>query len=530
MNHPKYFLIFLFVVLINCKSANTKTQVNEVLTAQKPNIIWIITDEHNFRTLGCYRNQLTPDQALQWGPDAFAETPNIDSLAKNGTIFNRMYASAPVCTPSRASMFTGIYPATLGIPNNSNKIGDGKYLKPDVTTIADVLSRAGYFTGYSGKWHLAESRDKSGNKDKDEWWSPYPVGAPEDHYGFQDTKFMFLGGHDKYKGIDAAGNPYRADKKVKLIGTDQYGQPLFKDSKSNNVKHTTDWLADRTIEFINEHKNKPFYYVVSIPDPHTPNTVRAPYDTMFADVNIELPATYGYAYKNKDNKALPKWQKPDGKTKNPEKLKKEIQQYLGMVKLIDDNVGRIIQKLKDDGIFENTIVVFSSDHGDLLGEHGRVNKGTIHEGSAKIPFIMAQGSKGKSPLVPRDFVVNKAANNTDWMPTFLSMLNIDCPNVAGRDLSPLLSNKQPENWNDVTFSKLGFYAAISDQYKLYVTAKEEPWLLDIKADPNETTNFINNAEYVQVIKKMAKDLKGYMKNNNDDNKAITEKLDYLILN
>ncbi|MDO7173150.1 sulfatase-like hydrolase/transferase [Mariniflexile sp. AS56] len=523
MTNSNYFRLIFLIATIGFSTLKSHSQ-----NTKKPNVIWIITDEHNFRTLGCYRDQLTADQAFQWGSTAFAETPNIDSLAENGTIFNRMYASAAVCTPSRASMFTGIYPTTLGIPNNSNKKGDGKYLKEDVTTIADVLSNAGYFTGYSGKWHLAESRDESGDKDRDEWWSPYPVGHPEDHYGFQDTKFMFLGGHDKFKGIDAEGNPYRADKNVKLIGTDTYGQPLFEDSKSKNVKHTTDWLADRTIEFIDAHKETPFYYVVSIPDPHTPDTVRAPYDAMFTNVDIKLPATYDFAFKNKDNEVLPKWQKPDGKTKNPEKLKKEIQQYLGMVKLIDDNVGRIIQKLKDDGIFENTIIVFSSDHGDLLGEHGRVNKGTIHEASAKIPFVMAQGSTGKSPIVPRGLVVNKAANNTDWMPTFLSMLNVDCPKVAGRDLTPLLAKKLPADWNDVTFTKLGYYAAISEQYKLVVEVKGDTWLLDIKADPNEIVNYINDPKYSLIIKKLAKDLKGYMKANKDNNKAIAEKLDALI--
>lgn len=513
----------LLIVLVGFSNLKLNAQ-----NTKKPNVIWIITDEHNFRTLGCYRDQLDKEQAFPWGPKAFVETPNIDALAKNGTIFNRMYASAPVCTPSRASMFTGIYPATLGIPNNSNKIGDGKYLKPDVTTIADVLSAAGYYTGYSGKWHLSESRDKSGSKDKDEWWSPYPVGHPEDHYGFQDTKFMFLGGHDKFKGIDANGNPYRAAKRPKKIGIDKYGQPLYEDEKSKNVKHTTDWLADRTIDFIDEHKNEPFYYVVSIPDPHTPDTVREPYDTMFTDVEIQLPLTYDIAYKNKTNAAMPKWQKPDQKTKNPEKLKKEIQQYFGMVKLIDDNVGRIIQKLKDDGVFENTIIVFSSDHGDLLGEHGRVNKGTIHEGSAKIPFIMAQGSKGNSPLIPRGLVVNKAANNTDWMPTFLSLLNVESPKVAGRDITPLLAKKAPSNWNDVTFSKLGFYAAITEQYKLVLANKDESWFMDIKADPNETVNLINDAKYKQIIKKLAKDLKAYMKDNKDNNKFIKEKLDKLI--
>ncbi|WP_366184047.1 sulfatase-like hydrolase/transferase [Flavobacterium ovatum] len=516
------FELILLATAISLPNIKTQAQSNK-----KPNLIWIITDEHNFRTLGAYREQLGKDQALLWGEKAYAETPNLDALAKNGTIFNRMYCSAPVCSASRSSMFTGLYPVTLGIPNNSNKNGDGKYLKPEVTTIADVLSKAGYRTGYAGKWHLAESRDESGDKDHDEWWSPFPVGAPNDTYGFQDKKFMFNGGHDKYKGIDANGNPYFASKNVTLIGNDKYGQPLFQDNKSKNVKHTTDFLTDRALEFIDTNKNKPFYLVVSIPDPHTPDVVRAPYDTMYKGTVTQLPATYKMAYVEKENPDFPSWQKPDAKTKNQAKLKGEIEQYLGMVKLIDDNVGRIVQKLKDDGVFENTIIMFSSDHGDLLGEHGRVNKGTFHEASSKIPFIIAQGSEGKAPVVPRGKVVNEAGNTTDWMPTFLDLLGVDCPKVEGRDLVPLL-NEKPTNWTDVTFVKLGFYGAVTSQYKLLATQKEVPWLLDIQADPNERTNFINDPKYSDVAKKLAIALKGYMKNQKDNNKGVAEKLDEII--
>ncbi|NJB83544.1 sulfatase family protein [Wenyingzhuangia aestuarii] len=493
---------------------------------KKTNVIWIITDEHNFRTLSCYRDQLTPEQALQWGKDAVIKTPNIDALAENGTIFNRMYCSAAVCTASRASMFTGMYPMTLGIPNNSNKKGDGKYLKPDVTTIADVLTGAGYMTGYSGKWHLAESRSADGNKDHDEWWSPYPTGVPSDNYGFQDKRFMFNGGHDKFKGMDANGNPYYAAKNPKLLGKDKYGQPIYQDKKSKNVKFTTDWLGDRAVEFIADNKNKPFFYVVSIPDPHTPDIARTPYDTLYNNIKVELPKTYKYAFENKAK--LPKWQSPDNKTNDEEKLKKSIQQYLGMVKIVDENVGRIIQKLKDEGIFENTIVMFSSDHGDLLGEHGRVNKGTIHEASAKIPFVLAQGQNNKNPLIPRKKVVNLAANNTDWMPTFLSLLDIDCPKVAGRDITPLFQNKLPANWDDVTFSRLGYYAAITSRYKLSVMYSGKPWLFDIEADPDELVNFIDDKKYEKVIVKLAKDLNKYMDLAKDDNKKIKEQVNKLI--
>ncbi|MEX0321560.1 MAG: sulfatase-like hydrolase/transferase [Puniceicoccaceae bacterium] len=483
--------------------------------SDKPNLVLIFTDEHNFRTLGCYRDLLEPDQAFMWGPGNVVETPFIDSIADNGTLFDSMYASAPVCTPSRASMFTGYFGHQLGMPNNSSKPGDGKYLKADVTTIAEVLVDAGYMTGYAGKWHLAE------NTNKEEFWQPHPVGLPGHNYGFKDNRYMFNGGHDKWKGIDAEGRPYRADKNSKLIGKDKYGQPVFRDDRSSTVKFTTDWITDRTVEFIDEHKDKPFFYVVSIPDPHTPDDAREPYGSMYSDMDFELPRTYGQSV----DTDTPSWQQPDGKAT---KVLDRVDQYFGMVKCIDDNVGRILGKLREEGILENTIIVFSADHGDLYGEHSRMNKGTIHEASAKIPFVIAHGEKLKQSLVPRGKVVEEAANTTDWMPTFLSLMNVDCPDVIGRDLTPLLADNKPDDWNDVTFVKLGFMAAVTSRYKLHLVQKGDPWFLDVKADPDERTNLIDRPEYKPVIKRLAWELKRYMKEADDYNPTIDAKLDALI--
>lgn len=467
----------------------------------QPNLVFIVTDEHNLRTLGCYRELLHKEQAEIWGPGNVVETPHIDSIARNGTLFNRMYASAPVCTPARASMFTGMYGHQLGMPNNSSKPGDGKYLRAEVDTIGKVLRNAGYMTGYSGKLHLAEKEADA----KAMFWQPHPVGNPGYDYGFTDNKYMYNGGHHKFNGMDESGVPYRASKRPEKTGTDAAGQPVYKDARSGNVKFTTDWLADRAIEFIDKNKDNPFYYVCSIPDPHTPDIAREPYVSMYQGMKFQLPRTYDVP-RSKD---LPKWQQPDGKAKAKE-FQEKLPHYFGMVKCIDDNVGRIIQKLEDEGILENTIVVFTSDHGDLMYEHARMNKGTMHETSARVPFVIAHGRNLKNPRVPRGKVVQEAANTTDWMPTFLRLLNAPCPEVAGRDLTPLMADKVPADWNDITFSKLGFIAAIDRQYKLVLSGKDEPWLLDIEADPDELKNFAGDPKYASVSKRLAKELKRFM--------------------
>ncbi len=483
----------------------------------KPNLLFILTDEHSFRTLGCYRKLLSKDQAEMWGPGNVVETPHIDSIAENGTLFNRMYASAPVCTPARASMFTGLYGHQLGMPNNSTKPGDGKYLHADVPTIAEVLRDAGYMTGYCGKWHLAESTGDN----HEEFWQPHPVGKQGHNYGFIDNTFMENGGHEKFRGIDKTGSPYKASNRPEQYKTNESGQPVYKDARSGNVKYTTDWLADRTIDFIGRNKDKPFYYVCSIPDPHTPDLAREPYLSMYKNMKFERPRTYDAPRPE----GTPKWQMPDGKA---EKMLESIPHYFGMVKCIDDNVGRILKKLEDEGILENTLVVFTADHGDLYGEHARMNKGTIHETSARVPFVICHGRTLKNPLVPRGKIINQAANTTDWMPTFLSLLKQPCPKVEGRDLTPLLADQPPADWNDVTFSTLWFVAAIDARHKLVLMPKEKPWLLDIEADPDELKNYFGDPAYASVTQKLAADLKGFTQRCDAGSHDIPDQLEKML--
>ncbi|MFI3318811.1 MAG: sulfatase-like hydrolase/transferase [Rikenellaceae bacterium] len=491
------------------------------VAAEKPNVLFIVTDEHNFRTLGCYRDLLPEDQAEIWGKGNVVETPNIDRIADNGVIFDRMYCSAPVSSAARASMFTGYYGHQVNVPNNSNKPGDGKYIRAEQRTIAQYFQDAGYKTGYSGKLHLAEARGEG----LEEWWQPYPVDHEGYNYGFEDNKYMFNGGHGKYIGIDDSGTPYFASKNAKPTNkTSANGFPIYSDTRSKNVLNTNDFLCERTLEFIEENKNKPFYYVVSIPDPHTPDVACGKYNTMYTHMEVEMPYTFNYSKENKDS--MPKWQQPDGKA---EVLKKALPQYFGMVKNIDDNIGIIIDKLEREGILENTIIIFTSDHGDLMGEHARMNKGTIHETSAKVPFVMCHGMKTKGSLVPRGKVVKLATNTTDWMPTFLALAGVECPEVMGRDLRPIMDGKKPAGWVDITFSQLGFVAAIDSRYKLSLnTFGQEQWLLDLEADPHEIKNFINDPAYRETIVRLAKELKAYNVRCNSSNEKIAAIVDKLI--
>ena len=167
--------------------------------------------------------------------------------------------------------------------------------------------------------------------------------------------------------------------------------------------------------------------MVSLPDPHGPNTVRAPYDTMYNDVKVPIPVSL-----NRRPDQIPAWGKSAGVT--AAQIRKLMLNYYGMVRCIDDNVGKILKTLRDENLIDNTLIVFTADHGDLCGEHGRLNKGVPYEGSAKIPFLLYCPGQ-----VNGGTVVNEALSNVDFLPTAMSLLNIDHKGaVDGRDALSLI--------------------------------------------------------------------------------------------
>ncbi len=322
-------------------------------SAALPNVLLIISDEHNFRTLGCYRELMPREQAEMWGLGAVVPTPHLDRLAAEGVLCTRAYATSPVCSPCRAAMITGRYPHATGVPANNLA------LDRSLPTLADRLNAAGYRTAFIGKWHL-------GGEGKPEW-QPLVDG------GFQFKKYMFNRGHWKkfvlQNGVPAVGARRRRKPSYDLNGADE-------------ETFSTDWLTNRAIEFITDEASpKPFFTVISYPDPHGPNTVRAPYDHRFDDLPFAPPRTY------RTGLAPPKWLNAK---KHPIFRGDDMSRYFGMVQCLDDNVGRLLDRLEETGQLDNTLIVMTSDHGDLCYEHDRQNKGNPYEGSARVPMILRQ--------------------------------------------------------------------------------------------------------------------------------------------
>lgn len=430
--------------------------------SQSPNVLIIYTDEHNFRTIEAYLPLIPEAQRYPWGENVPLKTPNLNYLAENGVIMNNCYVSTPVSTPSRASFMTGLYAHKTSAPSNS------MVMDTTLPTVARVFKNNGYKTGYAGKWHL------SGNAKPG--WNPSP------DYGWEENDYMINRGHYKsVKDSPTGGNPLLPNSESALI---------------EGYDFMTEYLADKTIDFIGRNVDNPFLYMVSIPDPHGPNVVTEPYLNLYKKFEFLKPPT---SFKNMSD--YPGWARG-----NANLSQSDFQNYWGMVKCIDDNVGRIIESLREHDLLDKTIIIFTSDHGDMCGEHGRVDKSVPLDGSMKVPFIVYAPF-----LIATNLVVQEAVSNIDVFPTLVDLCDIEgMPEVDGISIASLLKGVDGYKGKNLVFSRSaggesGWIAATTDRYKLVVstTSSDKPWLIDKQEDPDELVNFFEHPDYEEV--------KGYLK-------------------
>ncbi len=424
--------------------------VSNAVAQDQPNVLIIHVDEMNYRYLSCNGSKIL-------------QTPNIDRLTKEGVQCTNFYANHPVCTPSRGSMMTGRYPHSNGAIMNDHP------LTPDQQTFAAQFVKSGYTTGYAGKWHLA-----GGAK---------PGWMPEHKFGWQDNRYMFNRGHWKKLELTEAGP--RVGVKG---GKNSYG--VIGDEKT----FTTDWLADRAIEFIQKNKAKKFCYLLSIPDPHGPNTVREPYRSMYKDKILPPPLN---SDENPDSR--PAWARAKGFHKSENRYT-----YMGMIKCIDDNIGKIIKKLEKYNLLDKTIVIFTADHGDLMGEHGLNNKGNAYNASAKVPFIIRWPKN-----IPANKVITESMSMIDFGPTVMELANVtQSGKEQGKSAAKLLKG-EAQDWSNFSYlcnhgRSGGWLGAATDKYKIVFDHYGEPWLFDLTKDPEETKNFLGHAGYNKIAQDLAK--------------------------
>jgi arylsulfatase A-like enzyme len=419
---------------------------------QSPNLLIIHTDQLSCWALSIYAKQRT--DTANYGK-VLVKTPYIDSLAQEGAILYNFFTNSAVCTPSRGCLVTGRYPHAHGAYKNNIE------LNRDEVTIAHILQSNGYETGYAGKWHI-DGPPKPG------WLKP------ERSMGFADCRFMFNRGHWKKIVDQPQGNPEVSPYKV--IG--------------NKKTFTTDWLADKTIDFIKKPRRKPFFYLVSIPDPHGPFTVRQPYMTMYKPEDMTVPNNFKESPTGKTNK------------KTAAQMRKNKAHYCGLVKCIDDNVGRILDALKDKDILDDTIIVFTTDHGEYMGEHGLYGKNQWYRTAYQIPFIVRWPKRIKSGTVINNFVTN-----VDVQQTLLGLMGFKpCGREQGRDASGLLRGEKIKWTNEAMIHHSSLEAAgiFTPEYELVLKAKGNHMLFDRTNDPEQLKNLYNNFEHRKVKNDLAK--------------------------
>lgn len=362
--------------------------------ATRPNVLLIMTDQHRMDAIGAYGNPVI-------------RTPNIDALAQQGVRFNNCWTQHPVCMPSRASIFTGRYPSSHGVRSNGIRLP--LYEK----TLAQALLDQGYSTFGAGKFHFIPHY-------------PYrsPLPTMETHrgpyYGFQEFHL---------------GEDGRSGEHWQWI---QRNHPQFHLKPDNEVPvevHNSGWVANHTIDFLKRAStsSSPFFAFASFVDPHHSYNPPPPYSTMYREQ--DMPPIVA---KPSERSAKPAHYANLYNAHQPlvARAARHRTQYYGEVSLIDDCIGRILTTLDDLKQRENTIVIFMSDHGDLLGDHFLFYKGPYHyRNCAAVPFIVNWPGR-----VKRGKVVDGIIQEIDLMPTVLDLVGAPVPlGVQGRSQKPALT-------------------------------------------------------------------------------------------
>jgi arylsulfatase A-like enzyme len=462
--------------------------------ARRPNIVFIFSDDHAYQAIGAYGD-----------PRKLIETPGIDRLATEGMRFGRCLVTNSICGPSRACVLTGKYSHVNGFYNNTNSRFDGSQ-----TTFPKLLQGAGYQTAIIGKWHLVS--DPTGF---DEWhilpgqgvyYNPPMIrnGQRVKHEGYvtdiiTDLSLDWLRGRDRSRPFLLMCQhkaPHREwEPPLRLLGHDKdrtYPEPptLFDDySGRGPAEHRQDMMIARTM---NDKDLK------LTPPPQLTAEQKRAWDAYYGPRNE--------AFRKADPKGddLVRW-----------KYNRYLHDYLACIKGVDESVGRLLKYLDDEGLAENTIVVYTSDQGFYLGEHGWFDKRWIFEESLKTPLLVRWPGVVQPGRVNSDIV-----SNIDFAATFLEAAGLPNPgDMHGRSLVPVLRGRTPPDWRKSLYYHYyeypgphdvrRHYGVVTDRYKLvhFYGPDIDSWeLFDLREDPRELRSVLGNPEYASVRKDLEHEL------------------------
>lgn len=478
----------------------------------RPNILFIMSDDHAADAISAYGSRVN-------------QTPNIDRIAREGVRFDRCFVTNSICSPARATILTGKYSHLNGVPAFNRFDGS----QP---TVAKYLQAAGYFTGMIGKWHL----------------------------GSEPTGF---------------------DRWTVLPGQGVYFDPKFTDAAHTwQIKgYASDVITDLAIDFLDHRPtDQPFFLMCHHKAPHRPWEPDAKHKAMFADKEIPEPPTLMDDYATRtdaihENKmrvfddltrrdlkleppsdlkgpARAQWldvkpteveivdaagnkQTLRGDALNHWKYQRYMRDYLACVQSVDDNVGRLLDYLDAHRLAENTIVIYTSDQGFFLGDHGLFDKRFMYEPSLRAPFVVRWPAVIQPGRVEKDMIIN-----TDFAPTFLDAAGLATPaDMQGRSLLPLLRGETPADWRKSMYYRYyddpsehnvrAHYGVRTERYKLiYFWTKDQWELYDLAKDPNELNNVYGDPAYANAVTELKAELARLKKEVKDDDQFATEQPPY----
>ncbi|EQB38083.1 MULTISPECIES: sulfatase family protein [Virgibacillus] len=445
------------------------------MDTKQPNILFIMSDDHATQAISSYNH--TP----------LVETPNIDRIANEGMRFDHVYCTNSLCAPSRATILTGNYSHENGVRGLSEHF-DGRQ-----QTFPKLLQENGYDTAIIGKWHLGHG----GNSDPTgfNYWNIFP-----DQGDYYDPVMIEMGEEKKVKG------------------------------------YATDIVTDLSIDWLeNRNQKQPFMMMVHHKAPHRPWQPPEKYKQLFEDKAVHFPDTFNDTYADRANAAkiadmrIEDLKEEDVKGVPPAGLSKQemkqwkyqryIKDYLRCVVSIDDNVGKLLDYLDKNGLAEDTIVIYTSDQGFFLGEHGWYDKRFMYEESLRMPYVMRYPKEIKANSVSTDFIINN-----DFAPTFLDYCQVPAKeSMQGESFRVIAKGDKPKLWRDAVYYRYwehltihqvtAHYGVRTERYKLIyyygdpldvigaVNKPMEPeWeLFDLEKDPMELKNEYHNPAYAPVI-------------------------------
>jgi arylsulfatase A-like enzyme len=470
--------------------------------SERSNVLFIITDAMRADHMSCAGN-LT------------VRTPNLDKLANEGVRFTNHYCTNPICMPNRATLLTGVYPNVHGVRSN------GINLRQDIPSITQTLKKRGWQTTAIGKVHhqywLGPFKHKSRSAECLTDWvlnrdKSYPVRGnfPLPYYGYEEVE-LISGNGSVCAGHYTEWLEEKAPKIAKEMNrrVQNYDNlfSLFCDPIPTELYNTT-WVKERTLAFLERHSqgkygNKPFYLHCSFPDPHYPLYPPEEFQDLYKPEDIELPVNFedikdlynheflGYHLKN------PPFKRAFLRESTEEEVRKITALTYAAIAYVDYSIGQILASLEKIGYSDNTIVVFMSDHGDLMGDHGLLFKGPCPFNSVlQLPLIW------KVPGLTKPNVSESLVSSIDYPKTILNLLGIPerlhPPNMQGYNIAPILENPK-EEIRDCVFiendEEIGNLCArlrhlVTKDYKLTIYSNLSNFgdIYDRNSDPLEMNN------------------------------------------